>query len=513
VSTAEDILNDSGVRYDEGFADEPPTPLSPAAKLPPFPAAVLPGWLGDHVVALARATQTPLDLGGTLALAMLATCAGGRVVVEVRRGWREPTNLYVAPALPPGNRKSAVHEATTRPLRDVEATLAEEARAVIAESAMQKDIATKAAEKARNAASGAQGDQRDRLTAEAVAAAQLVEAITVPVLPRLLADDVTPEAAVSLLADHGGRISIVSAEGGIFDILAGRYSASGMPNLDWALKGHAGDPLRVDRKGRSPEYIPHPALTMLLTVQLAVLDAIGRNGSFRGRGLLARFLYSLPESTVGRRDVDAEPISDELSERYQRSVRALALTLAEWTDPAVLTLTPEAAAILLDYERRIEPRLGPDGDLGYADLVTEWASKVVGAAARIAGLLHLAGNLDRGWSQPIDADSITAAVRLAEYYTAHAVAAFDRMAADPMAADASYLLTVIRRLGAETVSQRDLFTSASRARFRKVGDLAGPLRLLDEHGYLLRLPTAERTGPGRPPSPSWQVHPACWDVP
>jgi hypothetical protein len=47
----------------------------------------------------------------------------------------------------------------------------------------------------------------------------------------------------------GGRMAIISAEGGLFDILAGRYS-NGVPALDVWLKGHAGDPLRIDRKGR-----------------------------------------------------------------------------------------------------------------------------------------------------------------------------------------------------------------------------------------------------------------------
>lgn len=56
-----------------------------------------------------------------------------------------------------------------------------------------------------------------------MSAAGQAKAIEVPVLPRLVADDVTPEAAASLLADHGGRLAIISAEGGIFDTMAGRY--------------------------------------------------------------------------------------------------------------------------------------------------------------------------------------------------------------------------------------------------------------------------------------------------
>ena len=113
-----------------------------------------------------------------------------------------------------------------------------------------------------------------------------------PPVPRLVADDVTPEAAASLLAEQGGRLAVLSAEGGIFATLAGRYS--GTPNLEVFLKGHAGDLLVVDRKGRDHEYVEHPALTLGLAVQPEVLTDIAAMPGFRGRGLLARILYALP---------------------------------------------------------------------------------------------------------------------------------------------------------------------------------------------------------------------------
>src|SRR6266568_7621332 len=102
-----------------------PVPLSARRLLPPFPIDALPGWVADMVAAVAEATQTPPDLAGCLALACLATAAGGRVVVEVRPGWREPVNLFTVVALPPGSRKSAVFAAMTAPLLAAERALQE----------------------------------------------------------------------------------------------------------------------------------------------------------------------------------------------------------------------------------------------------------------------------------------------------------------------------------------------------------------------------------------------------
>ena len=73
-----------------------------AGDVPSFPVEVLPGWLGEHVAAVATATQTPPDLAGMLALAVLATVAAGAVEVEPRPGWREPLCLFIAVGMDAG---------------------------------------------------------------------------------------------------------------------------------------------------------------------------------------------------------------------------------------------------------------------------------------------------------------------------------------------------------------------------------------------------------------------------
>ena len=66
----------------------------------------------------------------------------------------------------------------------------------------------------------------------------------------------------------------------MFDQMAGRYNQTAGPNLGVYLKGHAGDLLKVDRRGRQPEYVERPCLTIGLTVQPDVLQGLAsRPGS------------------------------------------------------------------------------------------------------------------------------------------------------------------------------------------------------------------------------------------
>ncbi|WP_342781603.1 DUF3987 domain-containing protein [Streptomyces piniterrae] len=479
-----------------------PIPLNHQPKLPTFPTHTLPTWLREFVDAVAEETQTPPDLAGALALAVLATAAGGRVIVQLRGRWREPTNLFVVVALPPGNRKSAVFTAMTAPLRAAEKLLVSQAAGSIAEAEVTAKMAHEAADKAAAQAAKAEGMERDGLTAEAIALAQAADSLEVPVSPRLLADDSTPETVTTLMSEQGGRLSVMSAEGGIFDIIAGRYS--GTPNMEVFLKGHAGDWLRVDRRTRA-ENIEAPALTMGLAVQPDVLEDIGKNRGFDGRGLLARFLYALPESLVGYRKANPDPVPEHVAERYERTITALTLSLADWTDPAVLRLTPEADQALSVYDQRIEPQLrARGGRLGH---ITKWASKLVGATARIAGLLHLAEHLEDGYTRPITGDTMAAAIEVGDYFAQHALTVFDLMGADATLARARSLLAVLEDNGWESVSRRDLFAKLSRSEFPTVADLEPVAALLEEHGYL-RSETPPRTGKrGRPPAPRYLIHP------
>ncbi|MGW4944513.1 DUF3987 domain-containing protein [Actinoplanes sp. NPDC004185] len=499
VATGRALLDDA----DTPGGWSPLIPLGRGRHLPPFPAELLPGWLAEQVFAVAEFTQTPVDLAGSIALACLSTAAGGRAEVEVRGSWREPTNLYTVVVLPPGSRKSAVFAAMVAPILAAEKTLIERAAPAIIEAELMAKVAGKAAEKTALAAANADPSGRDTLIAEATAAAMNAEAITVPVKPVLIADDVTSETATSWLAAQGGRLAVLSPEGGIFATIAGRYS--GTPNLEVFLKGHAGDMLRVGRQSRDTEHIDKPALTMGLAVQPEILRDIACMPGFRGLGLLARILFALPENTVGRRKIGADPIPTAVAADYLTNLHALVLTLAEWTDPAVLVLTPDANNLVLDIERAVEPRLAPGGAWAH---IVDWGSKYTGAVVRIAGLIHLAENLRDGWGQPVSADTIERAAMIGDYYAAHALAAFDDMGADQSTRNARHVLAWIERTTSTAFTKRELFRAVQSSQLKTMADLDPVLAVLEAHGYLHKLdpPAPKRTG-GRPPSPSYLVHP------
>ncbi|MFC9248055.1 DUF3987 domain-containing protein [Streptomyces sp. NPDC057136] len=257
--------------------------------------------------------------------------------------------------------------------------------------------------------------------------------------------------------------------------------------------------------GRDAQHVEAPAITMGLAIQPEVLDALGRVKGADGRGLLARFLYAKPLSLVGSRNLTPALLAEEAAATYAQRLGGLTMALADWTDPAVLTLTAEADAVLLAYQKVTESRIGKGRSL---HPIIKWASKRDGAVARIAGLLHLATHADNGWMVPIKAATMAAATEIGDYFTAHALEVFDAMGADPAQGAAHQLLTHLKEQRLSAFTKRELFRGLARSDFPAMTDLDPALVLLEEHGWVRQHPQPSRTGRGRPPSPRFDTHPS-----
>jgi replicative DNA helicase len=484
---------------------EPPLSLDRRDDLPEFPVAGLPDWLGSFVRAEAEATQTPVDMAAMFGLAALATVTAGHVEVEPTAGWREGLNLFVAVAMEPGSRKSAVHRDINHPIVEYEQLLVEQAQPDITEQASIRRIAEAALAKAEKAAAAAKDpiERHDR-EEQARTYASALDRLEVPVPPRLFTDDVTPEKLASLLHENGGRMAVLSAEGGIFDIMAGRYS-SGIPNIDVYLKGHAGDSIRVDRRGRPPEFVNRPALTVGLAVQPYVLAKAARIADFAGRGLLDRFLYSLPPGNVGYRKTASEPVPEAVRKRYDTTLRALAASFDRFGEPVTLRLSPDATDLFWAWQAELEPRRRPDADLGH---IPGWSSKLDGAVVRIAGLLHLAETITTGWDTPITAATMTSAFKIGQYATAHALAAFGLMRADPRMDAARRIGRWITTGDHRAFTRREAFRALrGQALFPTIERLGEGLAALEDLGWVRQLPVGH--GAGRP-SAHYEANPGIF---
>lgn len=337
---------------------QPPIPFN-EYELPAFRYDILPSWLSDFVSAEAEASQTPMDLAGMLSLSVCAAAVAKKVVVLVRDGWVEPLNVFTVIALPPASRKSAVFASVQEPVIEYEEEFTRSMVPIIEDKKVQHRILEQTLSKVQTEAAKAKGQKREELIYEATAYARELAEMEIKESPRLVVDDCSPEKLAKLLSSQGGKLALLAPEGDVFDIMAGRYS-SGTPNLGVYLRGHAGDTIRIDRVGRPPDYILNPALTVAACVQPDVLAGLIHKPSFRGRGLLGRFLYALPKPNIGHRKIGVPPLAKVIGMTYRQNIKKLfslhcGVGEEGKAKPHYLRLSAEAEIILHDFERWLSP--------------------------------------------------------------------------------------------------------------------------------------------------------------
>lgn len=453
---------------------EKPVPFD-QPNLPEFPTNALPYTVRGFVEALAESTQTPVDMCACSVLAALALCVQGRYRIQGKPDWVEPLNLYVVSIAEPSERKSAVISAVSAPITDYEAQENNRLRPLIEQSKMKLRVLE--AKQKNLEAMAAKGNLKNPQELEDVSCEIADYRILKPL--KLYVDDITTEKLSSALSENG-KTAIISSEGGIFDLLAGRYSKH--VNIDVFLKAYSGDTIRVDRIGRASESILNPAMTVLLTVQPSVVTGIMCNNMFRGRGLTARFLYCIPRSRVGQRRFETKPIPNAARQGYCDIIEDI---LGEPRDGAeLITLDDEAQTLLKEFSEQLEPKLrGEHSD------IADWAGKLVGTVLRLSGILRRADNtrfegivFDDPAPLVVDGDTMQRAITLGSYFIQHAKAAYDLMGADRTTEDAKYILDAVTRRRLEKFTRRDVMRFCKR--FGKATDVQPALNILTDRGYL-----------------------------
>ena len=468
-----------------------------AASLPAFPIWCLPAPFAAYAEAVAQHSQTAVDMAGVIALGVLAVCFQGKYLVQGTPGYFEPLNLYIMLIAPPGERKSSVMREMTQCLYDYEQGLNQRLLPGIRQNQFQRASLQRKIEGLESKLKH-KPNREEELELQSLQ--EELENLPEQKPVRFFADDCTSEALTNLLCANHGIFSVISTEGGIFDVMAGRYS--NRVNIDTWLKAHCGDVIQVDRLTRGTEYIARPALSAILTVQPSVLHEIMDNATLAGRGLVARFLYASPPSRIGARVFCAPPVPLALQQQYREAVfRFMALPIP--AEPAVLVLSDRATAEIASYFSIHEQFLAGEGQE-----IADWASKYIGAILRIAGLLH-AADMDDG-ALEIQAETVRRAIAIGEYFLAHSRYAYSVMGVDETIRKARVVVSKLQAEKAGTWKRNELFKLCRGKFFKKVEDILPTLELLESYGYLRQVEPELRGSPGRRPDVIVQVNPACF---
>lgn len=471
--------------------------------LPAFPIDALPEVLRNYVSDVAESTQTPIDMAGVASLALMSIAMQPRYKVVGKADWEEQLSLYCMIVAEPSDRKSAVFNQIIKVIQSFEAEYNEHHSIDVLKSQEEHSSLEKKYKKA------SKDYENGKITKEEYDEAFRKYSTHKVIKPiSLTLDDVTSESLTNEIESQDGCIALVSSEGGIFDIISGSYT--NFPNIDIFLKGYSGDFIKVSRIGRPSLYVKNPRLTILLTVQPKVLESVVNNGTFTGRGLSARFLYSVPKSLVGSRKFETKPIDFDNKKRFSDLIHEI---LKEPKSSTVyITLANDAYSLLKDYYEEFESRLITDlKDIG------GWAGKLVGNILRISALITRARNVkydaflytpstDDSAEWMVQKEDMESAIKLGNYFLEHARYAFDFMDDNTTKKQA---LNFLEKLKASKVNEISFREASRMCKFmNKKENATAVINLLSDYGYL-----REKRGTSRAHNKGiiYEVNPAIYD--
>ncbi len=466
-----------GIKYsklepenEENIEWEEPIPLD-NFEPPDFPTDLFSEDVQRYVNELSASTETPIELASMCALSVLSAACQGKFKVKVKDDYREPLSIWACMLLESATRKTEIINKMSAPLTEKQTELREIMKPIIFRAKIKRSAFDTKLKKMNKGAEKLEGvkfeDAADKIADFAETAPQ------VPTLPQLVCGDVTPEKLADVMKKNGGISSIFVDEGGLFTTIGGRYS-NGTPNLDIFLKAHACSSVIVNRMTRDDIAIAQPGLTIAMGIQPGVFRKTTENPIFKDSGLLARFLYVQPKTTVGNRTFDKETVKQTTTNGYKDVIFNM-LKMDNNQDD--ISLDEEAYKLYYEFCLYVEKNLKPNGFFKY---IKAWGGKLAGAVIRIAGILHVEKYAHRDPRIPkIDAEIMRKAINLGRVLANHALEVLCSLNDDSHIEDAKIILHWIANL------KKDRFTfsecrNAHRSRFKTTKKMEPVIELLIE---------------------------------
>jgi DNA polymerase I-like protein with 3'-5' exonuclease and polymerase domains len=491
--------------------DAPPWPEpAPLAEVPvaaDFPVDVFPAPLRQFVSEAARAFPCPPDYLAVPLLAMAAGALGASRAVAIKPGHVQSGRLYAGVIGPPGSAKTPAQEAAVS-----EAHEEEEQLHAAWETAMERHQAD---------ADAYEADLKEWKKRKADERGDPPRKPERPPLKRLTVNEVTTEALVPILRENPRGVVLVRDEllGWVQSMNCYREGGKGADQQFW-LSAWSGSTVTVDRKKThdlGPLRVRHPFVGViggLVPDKLSTLRGDRPRQKAEQDGFLDRLLLSYP------REPRVEPenwleVADATLQAMQAVLRRLRtvamIPLQEGGEvkgwrPFVVKLTAcgrqEWKRFTEDHARQRNADAFPD------HLAGPW-SKLRGYCGRLALVVHYlrwAGGELEDPDAGVDGESMARAAKLVAYFKSHARKVYAVMDGDPRVSDARKILRWVLAHRPRRFQKRDAYQGL-KGTFKTVEDLEPGLAVLVQHGLLRLEAPSTREGPGRKPSPYYEVNP------
>lgn len=352
-----------------------------------YPLHYFPSVFIEAINAISRDVQAPIELIGSVVLSAASLACQGLVKIRYQDGRVTPCSLYNIVIADSGERKSAVYSLVMKPFLNFEKEAKKkyelftvDYNAELQSWKVQEQAILKCIRKGTEIGDDIKSDDfrlKEHYRLKPVP----------PVYPKMIYNDVTPEALQFGLYNNVASASLMSDEAGVF------FKGRAKNNLSFLNQLWDGSSFDVERKSGSFS-VDGCQFTMLLMIQSQEFSQyIKRQGDHAiGSGFLARFMLTSVTSTQGQRNGRiAYNAGGESLGRFHQRIEYLLRLFEERQCSGIdhheyLTLSTSAQNTIEKHIANIESRIIKDKDKN--PVVEGVLSKIPDNMVRIAALFH-----------------------------------------------------------------------------------------------------------------------------
>ncbi len=424
VIALEDML---GLVARVDLGDEPDA-IEDQDGLPPFPIDALPGPADRLVRDGAVALGCPPDAIALPLLAISGAVIGNRYPLRLKNAYRVYPVLWTVPVMPPGTGKSPALKLARSPA-DI---LQREASDRYREELAAHDAVVAAREK------------KGRKDTDIVTPAP-----PRPAMEHFYSSDATLEAVAAMLSGGSPGIVLIHDEALAFIGMMDMYRGGRGADRERYMALWSSDQLKVDRKGAEPIIVRHPVVAFCGGLQPDRLTELTADHGRRD-GFLERFLIAIPECPATRwREDDVAP----------ETIAAVAEVYGQLRlgDAGEVVLSAAAKVLWVSwFDQNAEQTRTATG------LTAGFYAKLDQQLARLALVLHCLERPDGPHRYELSVETLGAAIRIAEYFRAHAhvvIARFAAAGANPRDGLRTRMLAALAAAGGDWCSTRQLYAA------------------------------------------------------
>ena len=364
------------------------------AKQNPFPVEVFPKPVQEIIRATNESLKYPIDFIGASLLYAVSVSTGNSYRLEIMKGWQENAVLYLSFVGRPGTIKSHPISFALKPIEQRDGLN------------FQKYVQEKQ-----------QFDTISNLSKKERIEQGFGEPVK-PIWKQHLVSDFTPEGLTEVHKFNKRGIGVYVDELASWFKNFNRYN-KGSEEQFW-LSNWSGKPIRINRKGSEPNYIPLPFISVTGTIQPGVLNELADNRT--ENGFLDRLLFVVPDYLKKEywSEIELNPVIVDNWNTIISNILDVPINLDETNSPQpeVLRFTPEAKTLLFDWQKELTNQLNKPEN----EEIMGIGAKIEMYAVRLALILEmLRAACNESNKQAVGVEAVQGALKLVEYFKKTAI--------------------------------------------------------------------------------------------